>query len=137
MKQNVITVALFAVLATMAVGCQKENLVEPQSAIAEIGTVRTVSYAVDGVAHRVTLYGDAEWKAFLSQIMALADEGHDVKIVDEGAASRAIATKDTQTFSTTSSDAAAAWVEEKLDDGYQVSVSKDKTTGLYTCTAIR
>ena len=29
MKQNVITVALFVVLATMAVGCQKENLVEP------------------------------------------------------------------------------------------------------------
>lgn len=38
MKQNVITVALFAVLATMAVSCQKENLVEPQSAFAEIGT---------------------------------------------------------------------------------------------------
>lgn len=31
MKKNFISVALFVVLATMAVSCQKENLVEPQS----------------------------------------------------------------------------------------------------------
>lgn len=29
MKRNIISVALFAVLATMAVSCQKENLLEP------------------------------------------------------------------------------------------------------------
>ena len=56
MKKQVISVALFAVLATMAVSCQKENLVEPQTTVSEIGTVRTVSYAVDGVAHQVTLW---------------------------------------------------------------------------------
>lgn len=70
MKQNVITVALFAVLATMAVSCQKENLVEPQSAFAEIGTVRTVSYAVDGVAHRVTFIFGAVVYSGLAVIFA-------------------------------------------------------------------
>ena len=54
MKKNFISVALFVVLATMAVSCQKENLVEPQSTTAEVGTVRTVLYAVDGVAYDVT-----------------------------------------------------------------------------------
>lgn len=39
MKKQVISVALFAVLATMAVSCQKENLVEPQTTVSEIGTV--------------------------------------------------------------------------------------------------
>ena len=29
MKRNMISVALFAVLATMAVSCQKENFMEP------------------------------------------------------------------------------------------------------------
>lgn len=78
MKKQVISVAFFAVLATMAVSCQKENLVEPQSAVAEIGTVRTVSYAVDGVAHQVTLHGDAEWDAFvdsmMSPLLSIADD---------------------------------------------------------------
>ena len=65
MKKHFISVALFAVLATMAVSCQKENLVEPQSATAEVGTVRTVLYAVNGVEHRVTLHGDDEWTSFV------------------------------------------------------------------------
>ena len=51
MKIHIIYGALFLVLMTMAVSCQKENIVEPQSATAEVGTVRTVLYAVDGVQH--------------------------------------------------------------------------------------
>lgn len=54
MRKHFIPIALLTVLATMATGCQKENIVEPQSATAEVGTVRTVLYAVDGVEHRVT-----------------------------------------------------------------------------------
>ena len=88
MKKQVISVALFAVLATMAVSCQKENFVEPQSAVAEVGTVRTVSYAVDGVAHQVTLHGDAEWDAFVDSMMSLSEQGYDVRIINENAASQ-------------------------------------------------
>lgn len=58
MKKSVISIAMFAFLASMTVGYQKEDYVEPQSDVAEIGTVRTVSYAVDGVAHQVTIIGD-------------------------------------------------------------------------------
>ena len=54
MKKKFMSVALLAVLGTMAVGCQKEAIVEPQTIVAEVGTVRTVSYSVNGVTHRVT-----------------------------------------------------------------------------------
>lgn len=48
MKRNMISVALFAVLATMAVSCQKENVIDfaPETTISEAGTVYTVQYAV-------------------------------------------------------------------------------------------
>lgn len=42
MRKNIISVALFAALAMMAVGCQKDTLVEPHGTVAGIGTVRTV-----------------------------------------------------------------------------------------------
>lgn len=50
MRRNIITVALFAVLSTMAVSCQKENVMDfaPETAVSEVGTVYTVQFAVDG-----------------------------------------------------------------------------------------
>ena len=41
MKKNMISVALFVVLATMAVSCQKENVMDfaPKTAVSEVGTV--------------------------------------------------------------------------------------------------
>ena len=46
MRKNFVPVAVFLMLTTMAVSCQKEGPMEPQSAVAEIGTVRTVHYSV-------------------------------------------------------------------------------------------
>ena len=46
MRKNFVPVAVFLMLTTMAVSCQKERTIEPQSAVAEIGTVRTVHYIV-------------------------------------------------------------------------------------------
>ena len=47
MRKQFISVALFAVLATMAVICQKENIMDLPNSAVEVGTVRTVSYTVD------------------------------------------------------------------------------------------
>lgn len=134
MKKQVISVALFAVLATMAVSCQKENFVEPQSAVAEVGTVRTVSYAVDGVAHQVTLHGDAEWDAFVDSMMSLSEQGCDVRIINESASSQSPATKDVQTITTTDRNEAKAWAKQKSDEGYAVAIHHDN--GVYTCVAV-
>ena len=133
MKRNLISVALFAVLATMAVSCQKENLVESPSAVAEVGTVRTVSYAVDGVAHQITLYGDDEWDNFLESMMTLSEEGHSVSITNTSVSVRPLATKDTQVYTTTDRNDAKAWTKEKGDEGYTVEMSYNN--GLYVCVA--
>lgn len=68
MKRNMISVALFAVLATMAVSCQKENVIDfaPETTISEAGTVYTVQY---------TISNDSEWDAFMQTVFALSREG--------------------------------------------------------------
>lgn len=128
-----ITVALFAVLVTMSVSCQKENVVEPQNAVAEVGTVRTVLYTVDGVTHQITLHGDNEWNNFIASMMTLTEEGHVVKIINESVTVRPLATKDTQVYTSTDKKAAMAWTQKKLDEGYSVEVSFQN--GLYVCIA--
>ncbi len=133
MKRNIISVALFAVLATTAVSCQKENIVEPQTTVAEVGTVRTVSYAVDGVTHQITLHGDEEWDNFIESMMTLSEEGHNVSILNESVSVRPIATKDTQVYTTTDRNEAKAWTKEKGDEGYTVEMSYNN--GLYVCVA--
>lgn len=135
MKKNFISVALFVVLATMAVSCQKENLVEPQSTTAEVGTVRTVLYAVDGVEHVVTLYGDDAWNVFVNNMLVLSEQGHDIRFINESAKTSVLPTKETQTLTTTSPSEANAWMREKGDEGYTVTLKHEN--GQYTCVAVR
>lgn len=135
MKKQFISVALFAVLATMAVSCQKENLVEPLSATAEVGTVRTVLYTVDGIEHAVTLHGDDAWNTFVNNMLALTKQGHEIIIINENARVQRSLTKETLTFETTSESEANAWAREKADQGYIVTIKCDK--GLYTCVAVK
>ena len=135
MKRNMISVALFAMLATMAVGCQKENYVDSQSTVASVGSVRTVLYTINGVEHLVTLYGDEEWDAFVDSMMSLAQQGYNVSFVNQNVAASGVATKDVQTFTTPSQEEAKAWSKEKAEQGYTVSIKyKD---GLYICVAVR
>ena len=135
MKRNIITVALFAVLATMAVSCQKENLVEPQSTVAEIGTVRAVSYTVDGVTNQIILQNDAEWDACVDSMLSLSAQGHDVRFVNESASVQELPTKDVQTITTPDQEKAKAWSKEKADQGYTVSTTY--ANGQYTVIAIK
>lgn len=134
MKKQFFSVALFVVLVTMAVGCQKENLVEPQSTVAEIGTVRTVSYAVNGIVYRVFLHGNAEWDAFVDSMMSLSEQGYDVRITNESAAKQSPATKDVQTITTTDCNEAKEWAKKKSDEGYAVAIHYED--GVYTCVAV-
>ena len=78
MKKTFRTVALMMVLSTLAVSCQKENIVEPNATEAQACTVRAVSYTIDGVEHLAVLHSDEEWDAFLSWMLALSKEGRQV-----------------------------------------------------------
>ncbi len=135
MKRDIIAVALFAVLATMAVSCQKENLVEPQSAVAEIGTMRTVSYTVDGVTNQIILHNDTEWDAFVDSMLSLSAQGHNVRFFNESANVQGLSTKEVQTITTSNQAEAKAWSKEKADKGYTVSTTY--TNGQYVIVAIK
>ena len=134
MKKNLFFFALVAVLATMAVSCQKENNLDPQSTVAEIGSVRTVNYSIDGTVGQVVLYGENEWSNFLDKMMTLSLQGHNVNFsINEYYTN--IGAKETEVKTTTSSNEAKDWSDEKANQGYQVSVSYDNGNGQYTCVA--
>lgn len=137
MRKNIISVALLVVLTGMAVSCQKENLVEPQTSIAEKGTVYTVQYAVDGVLHSATIHNDAEEQALMQYLLSLSREGYTVVFYDEDAYSHSVGTKDTQVHTTTSEANAGSWSLQKIHDGYQVSVTYNSATGEYVCIATK
>lgn len=104
MRKIFITIALFAVLGTLTVSCQKENIIDETSIVAESGKVYTVSYTVDGVTHQLTLVGDDAWHDFLNRMFALAEEGYEVSFRNEDRASRVLSSKDVVTYTTTNHD---------------------------------
>ena len=137
MRKHFIPVALFAVLATMAVSCQKENVMDfaPETTVSEAGTVYTVQYAVDGVLHSITISNDSGWDAFMQTIFALSREGYEVRIVDENRPANGFSSKETQVYTTTNESNASTWTQKKVLGGYQVTVVYNQTTGEYTCIA--
>ena len=137
MKKRLVSVALLAVLSTVAVSCQKETLAEPQSKNLEVSTVYTVRYVVNGITHTETLGSDAEYDALLMRLLALARLGYEVEImngVDPVGATLAV---EVITFSTSNEQEAADWVKQKVLEGYKVHVSFDETTGMFNCIAYR
>ena len=137
MKKLVISAALLAVLSGVAVSCQKETVENPQAGLSEIVTVRTVSYAVNGVAHTIAIRNDDEWHAFMLRMMALAEEGNAVRIFGEKAASQLYAAKERLEYKTKDKKALDAWVLERVLEGYDVTVTYNSQTGEYTAIAIR
>ncbi|MBQ6238057.1 MAG: hypothetical protein IJK07_07550 [Bacteroidales bacterium] len=137
MKKTFITLALLAVLGTLAVSCQKENIIDETSIVEENAKIYTVSYSVDGVNHQITLIGDEAWHDFLNRMFALVEEGHKVSFRNEERASRVASSKESVTYTTTNREEAYTWAEKMTNEGYTVIVSFDKKTGVYTCDAIK
>lgn len=134
MKRNII-MTLFAVLATMAVSCQKEGFEETQSSTTETVSVRTIQYTIDGVEQTIILFGDEEWDVFIDHMLSCARQGHNVSICDNSIASHDVFAKDVQTFTTKSQEEAKAWGKKMVDQGYTVdTIYKD---GMYICIAFR
>lgn len=137
MKKVVTTIALFAVLGTLAVSCQKENIIDETAFVEESGARYTVRYTVDGVIRRITLVGDEAWRDFLNRMFAMAEEGHKVSFCKEEATSRVVSFKNVVTYTTKNHDDAYGWADKMIDEGYIVTISYDRETGVYTCEAIK
>ena len=135
MKKQVKTVALFTVLSLMAVGCQKETIVEPNTGMQQTMRVRTVTYSIDGVTQQIVIRGDEAWRNFLKQLTALARQGHRIQFRCEETRTNASTAKEVVTYTTYNEEDALAWCDLMSDKGYSVTMTYDKKSGRYICTA--
>jgi len=145
MKKQVILVALCAMMAMLAVSCQKESVIETLSSVAENGTVYTVQYIVhnsdellsDPEINTVTIHNEAEEQAFMQYILVLSREGKEVSFFDEEAGQYLMNAKDTEVHTTRSEADATDWSIQKVREGCKVTVGYDQSNGQYTCVATK
>lgn len=135
MKKQLKTMALFTVLSLMAVGCQKETIVEPNTGMQQTMNVRTVTYSIDGVTQQIVIRGDEAWRDFLKQLTALARQGHRVQFRCEESRATTSTTKEVVTYTTTSEEDATSWCNIMSENGYEVELYYDEKNGKFVCTA--
>lgn len=102
-----------------------------------MGAVHHVHYTVNGELCQERLVGEEAWNDFLYRMMALAERGYTVRILNGNRTSQVSVSKEVVTYTTTDKDAAAAWCNNMYSLGYEVSLSYDPETGVYTCIAIK
>lgn len=137
MKKKLISIALIAVLTGMSVSCQKETYFEPSTPIIGNCESHIIQYTVNGERHSATIHNDFEEHALIQEFTVLAFNGFEVVAYDEAAYSQALPTKDTQKFTTSDKEKAAAWCVEMIKDGYKVTVDFDEKSGQYICLATK
>ena len=131
------TFTLIALLSMMAVGCQKENIVETATPIAEEEAVYSMYYSADGIIHHVILHSEEDVDSFYSYLMALVTGGTHVRVFGNNPTSQAPIAKEVVTFTTTDKNEATLWSKEMALNGYTVDMEYDSKTGVYTCTATK
>lgn len=135
MKKTIRTVALFAGLSLVAVGCQKEDINKQSFPAGNQQAYINASYTIDDVAMHATFSDEKSWQEFLHWMVGLAEEGHRVSLGND-AVVRSM-TKETVTFVTNSQSEAEAWCDRMFKKGYQVSIEYDVKTQTYFCEAVR
>ncbi len=134
MKQRIKTVALLAALTLAATACQKENDMLPFGTEQTTETINVV-YSINGEVFHATL-SESEWDAFVERMLALAREGYEVSFSKNGN-SLSSQSKEKVTFTTTNEEEANAWSNDMVNQGYVVTITYDKGTGIYTCVAYK
>ena len=138
MKKTIRTIALMAVLGLVAVGCQKESSLSPQStATYEEATIHSVNYTIDGVSRNASFVSEEEWEVFLYRLIAKAEEGYSVSFRNANTGPNMKQSREIVTHTTRSRKDAYEWSDAMEAKGYTVHIDYDKTTGVYTCTAIK
>ena len=129
--------ALFAMISLTTVSCQKENLVETAIQSVENSAARTIRYTVNGTAYRQVIHSDEDLDALMLTLFALAREGYTVRVIDENTNLCETCAKEKVTYTTKNKNDAIAWSLEKINEGYDVTISFNQDTGEYTCVATR
>lgn len=137
MKKAFLTMAVIALLSTLAICCQKVIPEEPTTTVTtRTNETRTVIYSIDGAENTATLNSGEDWSHFLNRMIDLSEEGRIVKFRLSGINTGTSPLKEVVTFSTSDRDAAYAWVNKMVNDGYEVTLSYDRENQLYHCSAV-
>lgn len=132
MKKTIRTAAILAVLSLVTVGCQKEYV--NGSYIVQADNM--VCYTINGMPGSTNLEDDKAWDAFMERMLALAKEGYEVTFF-RGTSPINSMSKETVVYTTDDKDDAKRWSIEMAKDGYQVTITYNDETGIYTCIAIK
>ncbi|MBQ6047323.1 MAG: hypothetical protein IJL38_06875 [Bacteroidales bacterium] len=118
----------------VAASCQKEEIQSPIP-VEQKATDNIVNYMVDGQSYQAVINSELDWSDFLYRMLALAEEGHTVTISSR--VSSTSSTREVVTYTTTSKPDAHAWADNMIDQGYQVTITYDGSTGIFTCIAVK
>ena len=131
MKTNFKKLAFFMLLSVALTGCQKEFIEMPNCPSNELGMDSNLNTSVTG--NLFVINGDVDMAALEGDIRQLIESGYTVVI--KGSSS--VGTKKSETFTSHDWNEVFGWATKKEKEGYEVTFSLDKETGLYTCIAIK
>ncbi len=137
MKNKTIYVAMLTTLGLMATGCQKEMVENLPNQTSVNISAYTVEYSINGETFRTVLQSEEEYDALLLRLVALAREGYTVQVRNGNTIRQGNASKEVVTYTTSDSDDAKRWTKKMMNEGYEVTVTYDDETGIYTCIAIK
>lgn len=137
MKNKTIYVAMLTTLGLMATGCQKEMVENLPNQTSVSISAYTVEYSINGETFRTVLQSEEEYDALLLRLVALAREGYTVQVRNGNTIRQGNASKEVVTYTTSDSDDAKRWTKKMMNEGYEVTVTYDDETGIYTCIAIK
>lgn len=135
MKKTALLIAVAAVVATLAVACQKDNAKPEPQAVVQTAAYPTgnINYTVGKISNTVNVGSVEQWNTLLGECLDGADSGHLVTIAHQG--SSASPSKERLTYVTDSREAALAWVDSRFNEGYDVTLWYDSEEGKYYCVA--
>ena len=137
MKKTLICATLLATLSIAVTSCQKENIAEPERFATEKNAGETVYYTVGGIRFSQTINSEDEYDTLLMRLIMLSKEGYEVSFFGNRYSSASGMTKDTVTYTTTNENDAVAWMKQKINEGYTVTITYDEGTGIFTCIAVK
>ena len=133
-KKQIRLIVLALFWGVLCTGCTKEEASIDANVAA---TTNAVTYIVDGQHYYANPQTEEEWSAFFERMFALAEEGYTVRFWNNNTRDQTAATKDVVTFSTSDKAKAEAWRKEKMNAGYDVSMTYNQETGEYDCIAVK
>lgn len=137
MNKQIKTVVMFFAICSLTVACSKESDDIQVYNTQQYAVLYDVTYTIDGVTRRTCFYDDTSWEAFLGTLFALSRNGSVVSFYRNNVNTLSSATKDRVVFVTSNEEEAINWANSMTGNGYTVTISYDKSTGEYTCIAIK